>query len=274
MSTQQLDTDPYYNFGDPWWDKIGKRDLRPTNWFLMSTPYPTIYISLGYIVLIWTLLTVMKNRKPFELKGVVMAHNIFLIGLSLYMGLEIARNVYNSRYKFVCNRVDRSEEGTDLVKVLYIFYLSKAYEMVDTILMCLRKKTAQVSFLHVYHHFMTFLLWWIGIYFSPGGDVYLSAMINCFVHVVMYSYYFFASLGYRVWFKKYITQFQIAQFCLNAVHCTLAIALGCGSDDSPLWMYAANVVYMISFIVLFGMFYINSYNKNNKPNAVKSKKSK
>lgn len=68
-----------------------------------------------------------------------------------------------------------------------------------------------------------------------------------------------AAWGYRVWFKKYITQMQIAQFALNAVHCSLAVYWRCGSDDSPLWMYVANVIYMISFIILFGMFYLNAY---------------
>ena len=81
---------------------------------------------------------------------------------------------------FVCaqGRAHNRRRSNDLANVLYIFYLSKAYEMIDTMLMCLRKKTAQVSFLHVYHHLMTFLLWWIGIYFVPGGDSYMSAMIN------------------------------------------------------------------------------------------------
>lgn len=186
------------------------------------------------------------------------------------MGLEIARNAWVHNYAFVCNRVDRSANGLPMAKVLYIFYLSKAYEMIDTVLMCLRKRTRQVSFLHVYHHFMTFALWWLGIYFAPGGDEYLSAMVNCFVHVIMYSYYLATALGYRVWFKKYITQIQLAQFMLNAVHCSLAVYRRCGSDDSPLWMYVANIIYMISFIILFGMFYVESYSKQ--PSKEKKRK--
>eukprot|EP01108_Squamamoeba_japonica_P001992 TRINITY_DN1905_c0_g3_i2.p1 TRINITY_DN1905_c0_g3~~TRINITY_DN1905_c0_g3_i2.p1 ORF type:complete len:293 (-),score=93.36 TRINITY_DN1905_c0_g3_i2:100-936(-) len=251
-----------------WWEYLGERDERVLSWPLMSTPYPTIAVSVGYVFVVFLLLRVMSTRTAFSLKPVVLLHNLFLVALSLYMGVEIARNAYNLNYSFVCNKVQRGDDGNDLANVLYIFYLSKAYEMIDTMLMCLRKKTAQVSFLHVYHHLMTFLLWWIGIYFVPGGDSYMSAMINCFVHVVMYSYYFFSALGFRVWFKKYITQMQLIQFFIGVVHCVLGVVYDCGREFA--WMYKANALYMTSFIILFGSFYINSYGK--KDSASKKKK--
>jgi hypothetical protein len=151
-------------------------------------------------------------------------HNAVLIALSLYMGVEILRHAVGSGYGFVCNRVDRtSESGLGMAKVLYIFYLSKAYEFVDTFIMALKKKTDQISFLHLYHHFMTFLLWWFGMRFTPGGDAYFSAMLNSFVHVVMYAYYLCAALGVRFPFKKLVTQLQLVQFAVNLVHS----GLGC-----------------------------------------------
>ena len=109
-----------------------------------------------------------RNRKEMELKTAVMLHNIFLIALSLYMGVEIGRQAWINNYKFVCNRVDRSPSGlaveraarvlwrkftqpaaetggvffvvfvallAKMARVLYIFYLSKAYEMLDTVLL-------------------------------------------------------------------------------------------------------------------------------------------
>jgi elongation of very long chain fatty acids protein 4 len=79
----------------------------------------------------------------------------------------------------------------------------------------LRKKNSQVSFLHLYHHSTMFPLWWLGVKWCPGGQAYFSATINCFVHVVMYSYYFITTFeGYRdVWWKKYITHMQLVS-CL------------------------------------------------------------
>ena len=47
-----------------------------------------------------------------------------------------------------------------------------------------------------------FCLWWIGVKFVAGGSSFLGAMFNCFVHVLMYTYYLIAALGPR--FKKYL----------------------------------------------------------------------
>jgi len=44
----------------------------------------------------------------------------------------------------------------------YLFYISKLLEFADTMLMVLRKKTEQVTFLHVFHHSTMFPIWWIG----------------------------------------------------------------------------------------------------------------
>ena len=122
-------------------------DLRVESWPLMETPYPTLVITVAYILLIWLLLAVMKcvvlcaclcvrtsvgrvtewrrefcllvrrNRKEMELKTAVMLHNIFLIALSLYMGIEIGRQAWINDYKFVCNRVDRSPSGLAVERV-------------------------------------------------------------------------------------------------------------------------------------------------------------
>lgn len=49
----------------------------------------------------------------------------------------------------------------------------------------------------------------MGARWVPGGQSYFCATINSTVHVVMYSYYFLTGLGYRVWWKKYITTMQL-----------------------------------------------------------------
>ena len=46
---------------------------------------------------------------------------------------------------------------------------AQAYEFMDTLIMILRKKNNQISFLHVYHHASTFGSWWAAVNFAPGG---------------------------------------------------------------------------------------------------------
>jgi elongation of very long chain fatty acids protein 4 len=116
-----------------------------------------------------------------------------------------------------------------MAKILYIFYLSKILEFGDTIIMALRGSYRQISFLHVYHHSSIFLVWWVIIYFAPGGESYFSAALNSGIHVFMYAYYFWSASQPKevadaprkkpTWrqpefYKKYITSSQMTQFCI------------------------------------------------------------
>lgn len=85
-------------------------------------------------------------------------------------------------------------------------------------------------------------------------------MVNSSIHVLMYSYYGLAALGSSVakylWWKKYLTILQLIQFTTALILGINGIRSGC---DFPLWMQYALVIYMLSFIVLFGNFYAKAY---------------
>lgn len=94
------------------------------------------------------------------------------------------------------------------------FYFSKLPEFVDTFIMLLKRNYHQVSFLHVYHHSSIFLIWWLVTFLAPTGEAWYSAMLNSFIHVIMYGYYFAAAIGFRGvdFVKRYITMMQMTQF--------------------------------------------------------------
>ncbi|KAK9810738.1 hypothetical protein WJX73_003990 [Symbiochloris irregularis] len=168
----------------------------------------------------------MANRKPYNMKRVSALHNTFMFSLSLYMVIETMTqawinfnwgdnlrpwgNVTESGAKF-------SPSGYRLARVIWIHYISKAYEFVDTLIMILRKNERQITFLHVYHHASTFFpCWWSATNFAPGGDVYFICALNSFVHVLMYGYYLATCLGWKApqVIKKSITTVQMVQFAL------------------------------------------------------------
>lgn len=125
---------------------------------------------------------------------------------------------------------------------VYIYFLAKISELLDTVFFVLRKKDRQISFLHMYHHTVMPMISWGATKYYPGGhgtfigkclalapagpqteirkfiDLTLTfcfspGTINSFVHIIMYSYYFLSALGPQLqpylWWKKHITNMQM-----------------------------------------------------------------
>lgn len=65
-------------------------DPRVSNWPLMDSPIPTVLIVLLYLygVIIFGP-RMMVNRKPFKLRGVLVAYNAFQVVFSLGMMYEV-----------------------------------------------------------------------------------------------------------------------------------------------------------------------------------------
>ena len=59
------------------------------------------------------------------------------------------------------------------------------------------------------------ILSWCGCKYFAGGHGVLLGTINCFVHTIMYFYYFLTAISdsYKksIWWKKHITQLQMVK---------------------------------------------------------------
>ncbi|KYR02529.1 GNS1/SUR4 family protein [Tieghemostelium lacteum] len=233
-----------------------RRDERTQYWPLLNRPHEMLSLVFGYLIMVYIGKRIMKNKKGLELQYPLIFHNLILLLISLYMTIDIAYQAITNDYSLFCNPVDYGQKGLGMARVLYVFFFSKAIEFGDTAFMILRGKLNQVTFLHVYHHSTMLFLWWIGLNFAAGGDAYFSALINSFVHVIMYGYYLLAALKYDVWWKKYLTQLQLTQFFVVMIAAGFTIYYQC---DFINWMQYALIAYMISMLVLFGMFYAKAY---------------
>ncbi|NXU62659.1 ELOV7 protein, partial [Horornis vulcanius] len=116
----------------------------------------------------------------------------------------------------------------------------------------LRKKNNQVTFLHVFHHSIMPWTWWFGVKFAAGGLGTFHALLNCIVHVVMYTYY-----GILLIFFTFFLQ---VQFIMITVHIGQIYIM----DDCPyqypifmfiIWLYGS------MFLVLFLHFWYHAYTK-------------
>lgn len=110
--------------------------------WLVDTPTPllaslllyTIIVSVGCIVL-----NTRRRRQPTKqitadptwLRYGVQLHNILLVVLSSWMSTKALYCAYKYNYSFYGQAVSLKE--TDLAHVMYIFYVSKIYEFMDTV---------------------------------------------------------------------------------------------------------------------------------------------
>ena len=97
----------------------------------------------------------------------------------------------------------------------YLYYLSKYYELLDTLLQLARGKPPPNFFLHVYHHALVLFMAWGWLQTSMSTQ-YVGLATNCAVHVIMYSYFLTRTItGREPWWKKFVTVFQIVQFAFS-----------------------------------------------------------
>ncbi|XP_076075654.1 very long chain fatty acid elongase 7-like [Mytilus galloprovincialis] len=243
---------------------MSKGDPRVNDWLLMETPIPVVIIFVSYLLMVKFGPKLMEHRKPLQLHNVLIAYNLFMVLLSAYMFYEFLMSAVLAGYSIRCQPVDYSNNpiAIRMAKVCWLYFFSKIIEILDTIFFILRKKDQQITFLHVYHHSTMLLNWWLGVKYIAGGQSFFLALLNTFVHILMYGYYGLSALGPHVqkylWWKKYITKLQLAQFFLVIIHTSLNIVTEC---DFPNGYNVAVFVYAFSLVFLFANFYKSAYEK-------------
>ncbi|KAM3963904.1 very long chain fatty acid elongase AAEL008004 [Aphomia sociella] len=239
-------------------------DPRTNHFFLVSSPLPIILIMYLYhrFVRSWGP-AYMANREPYNLKTQIIIYNLVQIFLSGYIAIECLTRLYLSGYYSIwCQKIIYDDTPLERVVVhrVWIYYMIKIVDLLDTVFFVLRKKFSQVSFLHVYHHLGMCMLGFIGTKYIPGGHGIMLGFINSMVHAVMYTYYLISIVRpqwVRQWWKKYITQLQIAQFLILILH--FGHVLFEPSCEYPKWISFMFLPHNIFILFLFSDFYIKAY---------------
>ncbi|CAG9560579.1 unnamed protein product [Danaus chrysippus] len=244
-------------------------DPRVKDWPMMSSPWPTLAACLCYALCAKKIgPSFMANRKPFELRNVLVIYNLAQTIFSAWIFYEYLASGWWGHYDFRCQLVDysRSPKAMRMANTCWWYYFSKFTEFFDTLFFVLRKKNEHVSTLHVIHHGIMPMSVWFGLKFAPGGHSTFFALLNTFVHIVMYFYYMVSAMGPKyqkyIWWKKYLTAFQMVQFVLIFSH-QLQVLF------RPSCQYPRVFVYWIAmhgflFLFLFSDFYKAKYNRSGK----------
>jgi len=228
-------------------------------------------VHIVYAVALNILIQIMKGvpDRVSWAKPVSQAHNFLMAGLSAFMlGAMVYGGIRDGRFSswdaFVCNKPGHS----GLIQwAMFVFYLSKMLEFIDTFLLVLSKK--KVILLHKVHHLTTMSLVWHSLEVDLTSEI-LCGGLNCFVHTLMYAYYAFPK-GNR-WLRKYMTSTQILQFvfCLiGLVYAQVQRLAGTPCTGTAAAEWHGVIMYGV-YLGMFAMFFYDNYLKKSKKKANKT----
>eukprot|EP01031_Cornospumella_fuschlensis_P025964 gene25964-31354_t len=228
-----------------------------------------LLLALCYLVFVFLGKLIMPSLPQVQgLYYLKFTYNIVQVALCSYMAIEAGIQAYKHEYTLLpCNAFNQANPV--MGPVLYIFYLSKILDFLDTVFIILEKRWKQLSFLHVYHHFSIFMIYWLNLNVGYDGDVYLTIVLNGLIHMIMYTYYFVSLHTKDIPWKSALTMSQMVQFvCMNAQALYL-IYTGC--TRYPLNIIYFYFYYILSLLVLFAQFFVATYIFKKKGGSKRSK---
>ncbi|KAH8026021.1 hypothetical protein HPB51_015370 [Rhipicephalus microplus] len=243
------------------------RDPRTEGWTLVADAKFVFPLLFGYIYVVkiggprW-----MMNRKPFELKPLIMVYNLAMVIFNTFFFYQYTRHSYlGGGYNVFCQGVSysRDHNAMTILELTWWYLFVRIADFFDTFFFLARKKFSHITVLHVLHHFLVVFSGWLWITFGCDGQVLMGICFNSFIHIIMYSYYFLSALGPEVqkylWWKKYLTRLQIFQFVFLTLHVSIPIFYDCGYPKILTVLASAQGTLGL---VLFINFYINAYASN------------
>ncbi|CAN8004214.1 unnamed protein product [Ixodes pacificus] len=248
---------------DPWFPE---KDHRSEGWFLTGNLWPLASLVSVYVYGVKVVgPRMMKHRKPFEIQRIVLMYNLFMVLNCAFFLEEFVRLAYfHNGYNLLLQEVDKSETPATmrLVSLSWWYYLFRIFEFTETVFFVLKKKNNQVSGLHVTHHCVIAWNMWICVTYGGQAQTLFVTCMNTFVHLLMYSYYFLSALGPRVqpflWWKRYLTQIQLAQFIVLMLHNSLPLFF----EGQFVREFSVILVFEgLIFFVWFMVFYFDTYRK-------------
>merc|ERR1719401_38320 len=143
-----------------------------------------------------------------------------------------------------------------------VFYVSKYYEWIDTLILIAKGKNP--SFLQLYHHAGIVLTMWGGVV-SQGVWLLIVVLLNSGIHALMYSYFLLKTIDptRQITAAKYLTVAQIGQFFTGILY-TLPIHFFGAECDSAASRLVCGFIeaYAVGLIFLFASFARTKYKKS------------
>lgn len=225
--------------------------------------YFGIIFALAYMAIIRVGINHMKLKSPLVLRNQLFIWNIVLAIFSIFGTIRVLPElIYVLNKKGFHHSICNSSYMTD-VKIqfwMWLFTWSKVLELGDTAFIILRKK--KLIGLHWIHHAVTLFSCFYSFSEMAGSARWFTAM-NYLVHSVMYTYYAFRALQFRIpqLVAMSITISQIAQMFAGFYINYLVLYMKLYEIECNSSLKAARVGFTIYvlFLVLFLKFFVATY---------------
>lgn len=179
-------------------------------------------------------------------KWLVILHNVFLAMFSLFVFVNMSMVTINHFVFFgICKSSVCDQKShwfnTGLQFWSWVFYVSKYYEVLDTVILLAKGKPS--SFLQTYHHSGSIITMWL-LTVTQLPAVWIFVILNSAIHTVMYTYYTLTCFGIRPAWKSLLTYMQITQFVVgNSIGMYYVYTADCVREDGrTLIVLASNAI--------------------------------
>ncbi|XP_036337017.1 elongation of very long chain fatty acids protein F-like [Rhagoletis pomonella] len=244
--------------------------------------WPVIVVDAIFLLYVFRIGPwLMRKRNPYDLRRVLLVYNVFQIvfnSIMIILSILLVSIYINRPGGIGCIErlpYDHPQKGFEIFCGL-LYLGNKFLDYLETVFFVLRKSYKQITLLHVYHHIM--MTSFVFLYIrgpGSGGHASTVAMINTFVHSVMYVYYLLSSIHpdmkKSLWWKKYITQIQLIQFIIDFIHQIWPLVVRPDCPVPKAWCLGTLTQATI-MIILFTNFYIKTYIRKPKPKTNAKKK--
>lgn len=236
-------------------------ELSPSLKWMEENWHYAVYVSIVYMLVIFTIQQFMRTREPFKLRKCLTLWNLALTLFSAFGSYYTLAEMYDSLYlKGFNNSVCISCTDPKAQYWMWLFALSKIFELGDTIFIVLRKQ--KLIFLHWFHHVLALIYTW----YSFGQNISLGrwfVTMNMVVHSLMYGYYAFRAMKIYVprQIAMAVTSLQIIQMIVGFYVSSYAFysKLVGNYCEIPLKTATFGFIIYLIFFLMFAKLFVNNY---------------
>ncbi|CAD6885747.1 unnamed protein product [Tilletia laevis] len=210
----------------------------------LNTLHPLLPLSFAlvyYLAAKWANVAIVRRKGGARdltkdskvLRGAIIMHNAALTVYSAWTFVNVAPAAITFLYAgwlgagwegFKLAACSIPTNYPHLARFVYFFYLSKYYEVVDSLILILKGK--EIGQLQSYHHAGALICMWIA-YRYQSQNVWVFTAWNSGVHTLMYMYYVFAAMRWPFprALKRSLTTLQMLQIASGTIVTNISLFL-------------------------------------------------